>query len=119
MDQQPKAVRVATFTIGDLTCHLTEKGAVSVYIKTQNGQEQYQFSLRPSTVPLMPGFEVITESEQWKQVIAAKELGKAQKYLDKRTAFAQEKAAKMVQAGLDNLRALGIDPATVLAKQGA
>ena len=117
MEQQAKAVRVATFQVGDLTCHLTEKGAVSVYIRTPNGQEQYQFSLRPSTVPLMPGFEVITESEAWKQTLANKELNKARFYADKKIAIAQERAAKTIQAAMDQLKALGVDPATVLKNQ--
>lgn len=117
----PKAVVIKTFTFGSIELRLTEKGAVTIYRNTDRGTSFCQ-ALKPSDVKLHaelgnPAFQGIVDSPEWAAIQESKERAKVSRYADQKLALEQQRAAKMVQAGIDRLKAMGIDPAAVLKQQ--
>lgn len=122
MDQgQSKANVVKVFQVEGVELRLTDKGAISIYALTGQGNYQWKQSLTPAMVKMhaesfgCPVFQSIVESPEFKQVIENKAKAKAQAYIDKQAAHKLDKVAKTLQSVKDQLSALGVDPNTALA----
>ena len=124
MDNQSKAVVIKTFTHGDVELRLTEKGAVTVYRKDMNGSLKFQFANKPSDVTLhaelgSTAYQQIIESVEWANIQENKEKNKALNYANKQLAKALDRRAQEIQAAVDKLKAMGVDPSALLAKTKA
>ena len=95
--------------------YISDKGAVKITRFNSNGQEQFVTCLTPTSLNLLSLINItdLLNSPEYQAVLKAKEDNKAQTYMAKRMAQEQEKAAKKVQAALDQLKILGVDVSTL------
>lgn len=119
-DRTPaKVMQVFTTEEGKILAKLTEKGAVNIYFVSQSGREVYSHTIKPSGVKLhaelgCPFFTAILESPMWAQITEAEAVNRVQDQVNAQVAKELHKVQQYQQAAIDKIRALGLDPETVL-----
>ena len=101
--------------------YVSEKGAIKLTPLNVDGTEDNRHY---KVAMIMPeAFKTIVtnsdmlkglfDSELYQQLLKSKAQAKDKQYLERKIIKEQEKAGKTIQAALDNLKALGIDPKSV------
>ena len=97
--------------------YVSDKGAIKLVTRNEAGEEKFVVCIMPSQLEFFRTLNLgpVAESEEYKQIMDARQDNKHKQYLERKIAAEQTKAAKTIQAALDNLKALGLDPSQAQA----